>query len=87
MNEIQTVTIPAHEHHEGIASLTVKLKWACPICGRPRGQVIPVRSYDGSRILYCDGWVNPCGHIDKYLTVRLEAADNGLNHRVINPTY
>lgn len=28
---------------------------------------------------YCDGWENPCGHVDKYDAVRDEAASNGLN--------
>lgn len=39
---------------------------------------------DGSRILFCDTWQNPCGHIDKYADVRAEAAANGLNGDVMS---
>lgn len=36
-------------------------------------------SYDGSRRLACDGWTNPCGHVDTYAAVRVEDRhrDNG----------
>lgn len=74
MTNYKTVTIPALDEHEGVYAMTVRLPWVCPICGEPRGAVVPVRSYDGSRILYCDGWTNACGHVDKYPAVREEAA-------------
>ena len=31
-------------------------------------------SFDGSRRLGCDGWHNPCGHVDSYADVRKEAS-------------
>ncbi len=55
-------------------AMTVTLKWTCPVCGGPRGEPFPSFSYDGSRRLCCDGWINPCGHVDKYDDVRAEAA-------------
>ena len=77
---IKTVYIPACVEHDGISGTCVKLYWNCPVCGQPRGEIMnDVRSYDGSRILYCDGWRNPCGHNDKYSAVRNEARNNGLN--------
>ena len=75
----QFVTIPAQENHDGYAAVKVRLFWTCPTCGGPRGEVHDARSYDGSRILYCDGWENPCGHVDKYSAIRKEAWSNGLN--------
>lgn len=79
---IKTVYIPACVEHEGTMGVCVGLFWNCPVCGKPRGDILNnVRSYDGSRILYCDGWYNPCGHIDKYAAVRQEALANGLNQR------
>lgn len=75
--ERRTVTIPACDAHEGIYVMRVTLAWVCPVCGGPRGDVIPAVSYDGSRRLACDGWVNDCGHIDKYFAVRLEASQGG----------
>jgi hypothetical protein len=75
----KTVYIPARPDHDGISGVEVTLEWSCPVCGGPRGEPHPVRSYDGSRILYCDGWTNPCGHVDKYADVFTEAASNGLN--------
>lgn len=77
--EIKEVTIPACEEHCGLYSIKVKLNWICPICSKPRGNIETVHSYDGSQILFCDGWKNPCGHIDKYSSVRKEAKENGLN--------
>lgn len=78
-DDIKTVYIPAREQHGGVYGMYVKLWWICPICGQPRGQIKNVRSYDGSRVLPCDGWDNPCGHVDKYDACRKEAAENGLN--------
>lgn len=78
-NKVKEVTIPACEGHEGLYSVKVKLYWICPVCGNPRGEVDTVRSYDGSQVLFCDGWKNPCGHIDYYSAVRKEAKENGLN--------
>jgi len=72
--EYRTVYVPACVEHEGVLGRHYWLRWVCPECGGPRGEPHPVRSYDGSRILYCDGWSNPCGHVDKYSNVRLEAA-------------
>lgn len=77
--EIKQVYIPACANHEGIYGMYVKLRWVCPICGQPRGQILKGWSYDGSRFLAVDTWNNPCGHIDKYDDVRKEAAANGLN--------
>lgn len=31
-------------------------------------------------VLFCDGWSNDCGHIDKYDDVIAEAIANGLNN-------
>lgn len=53
--------------------MSVTLPWRCPRCGGPRGEVFRTISYDGSRRLACDGWKNPCGHIDFYATARHEA--------------
>lgn len=80
---IKTVYIPARAEHDGIHGISVKLRWACPICGAPRGEIQNGRSYDGSRVLFCNTWQNPCGHVDKYADVRTEAAANGLNGDVL----
>lgn len=77
--EIRVVEIPARENHMGLCFVRVKLHWRCPVCGKPRGEIRRVRSYDGRQYLDCDGWANPCGHVDKYTDVRKEAAENGLN--------
>jgi len=70
---MQTVHIPGSDDHSGHHLVTVTLAWVCPVCGGPRGQVVRAISYDGSRRLACDGWTNPCGHIDLYFAVRHEA--------------
>lgn len=74
MADYKAVTIPACAEHEGRYTVTVRLKWICPVCGGPRGEVHPVRSYDGSLYMTCGGWDNPCGHVDKYSDVRKESS-------------
>lgn len=71
----RTVQVPARDDHEGRATITLTLPWVCPSCGGPRGEPKRVLSYDGSRRLACDGWTNPCGYIDAYDAVRLEAEE------------
>jgi hypothetical protein len=71
-HRMQTVRIPGSRDHSGFHLVTVTLAWVCPVCGGPRGQVARAVSYDGSRQLACDGWSNPCGHIDLYAAVRKE---------------
>jgi hypothetical protein len=79
MNEVKTVYIPRRPQHDSFDGIHVSVYWVCPVCGGPRGEVYPARSYDGSRVLHCDGWRNACGHIDYYEKVVREAANNGLN--------
>ena len=79
---IKEVEIPACSQHLGLYKIKVKLKWTCPTCGKPRGEIRKVRSYDGSLYMECDGWSNSCGHIDLYAKLREEARTNGLNYIV-----
>lgn len=69
------VTIPARDDHEGIYSITVEISDTCPKCGGKRGEPFETLSFDGSRRLAVNGWVNPCGHIDLYRDVRKEFTD------------
>ncbi len=79
--EIKTVEIPRVSEHEGYPGniIRVNLKWVCPVCGAVRGNTVRSFSFDGSRRLGVDAWLNPCGHIDYYDNVREEAKLNGLN--------
>ena len=79
MLNIKQVTIPARAQHDGFHKCSVNLYWYCPECGGERGELFNTISFDGSRRLGCNGWRNPCGHIDKYDDVRVEASTNGLN--------
>ena len=65
-----TVTIPSTENHSGHSLATFEIPDTCPECGGPRGRVFGTHSFDGSRQLNCDGWNNPCGHIDTYADIR-----------------
>jgi hypothetical protein len=69
---VQSVQIPGSRDHGGHHLITVTLAWVCPVCGGPRGRVVRAISYDGSRRLACDGWTNPCGHVDLYAAVLKE---------------
>lgn len=71
--ETKTVTVPRSAQHQGFYSVELFLNWVCPVCGGPRGEPYKTISYDGSMRLSVDGWNNPCGHVDKYSDVRVEA--------------
>ena len=77
MGEFRTVVIPACEQHDGYAAITVSLPWVCLECGGPRGKPVKTVSYDGSRRLQVHGWSNPCGHVEKYSTIRANLPDVG----------
>lgn len=79
MGNMRSLYIPKVPQHEGYHGITINLMWVCPVCGAERGDIKKARSYDGSRILECDGWENKCGHIDKYSDCIKEAKKNGLN--------
>ena len=70
------VTIPMIEQHQGWIGNVKKIRISaiCPKCGAPRGKVFShnMRSYDGSLWVTCDGWKNPCGHVDYYRDVAKE---------------
>lgn len=72
--KIMIVTIPAKAEHEGYFGnlVTLEISDLCPVCNKPRGKVFGTHSFDGSRRLNVDGWINPCGHIDHYANVRKE---------------
>jgi hypothetical protein len=76
MSEQRTVTIPGCVNHAGYHAVTVTLPWVCATCGGPRGEPEKALSYDGSRRLNVNGWVNACGHQDPYTLVRIEAGVN-----------
>jgi len=75
----RTVEIPGGDDHAGHHRISVTLLWECPRCGGPRGEVYRTVSYDGSRRLHCDGWTNPCGHVDYYSAMRREAGITNAN--------
>lgn len=68
------VTIPKIAEHEGLPTnlITLEIIDRCPWCGMPRGKPYKAFSYDGSRKIECDAWINSCGHIDLYKKVVVE---------------
>ena len=84
-DNIREVEIPARKDHCGLYKAKVNIKWICPVCGGPRGEIFRTTSFDGAKQLSVDGWVNPCGHIDVYQDVIEEARRNGLNDNLKLP--
>ena len=69
----RTILIPARGEHEGLYAINVRLRWICPVCGGPRGEVYQANSFDTNhRKLLVDAWRNPCGHVDTYQECRAE---------------
>jgi hypothetical protein len=53
---------------------TVTIATVCPVCGGPRGQARPGRVVEDGEWRAVDVWDNPCGHVDMYAAVVVEAA-------------
>lgn len=70
LKELRTVTIPSQTDHNGTDAISVTLPWRCIHCNGPRGEPQPGISYDGSRRLSVDTWINPCGHTEMYHEIR-----------------
>ncbi len=79
------VAVPKCVEHGGVHKIEITLDWVCPKCGGPRGEPYRTLSFDGSRRLGCDGWINPCGHIDTYSDVRKEAGNTDPDPTIIFP--
>ncbi|WP_242890893.1 hypothetical protein [Actinomadura litoris] len=76
---IEEMTVRVPNHGFGlrptpleVSEVTVKTR--CPECGGPRGRPGPneVRASSG-QTFEIDRWVNPCGHVDLYADVLIEA--------------
>lgn len=79
MNKAETmvVEVPVIQNHEGFEYWVRKVRISkyCKRCGGERGKPYKTRSYDGSRFVCCDGWQNPCGHVDLYKDVVEESRE------------
>jgi hypothetical protein len=78
------VEIPRMQEHNGYPGnlMRVEIDDKCPVCGGPRaGELYRGLSYDGSRRLSVDCWINKCGHVDKYEQIRV-AVSEGTAKRV-----
>lgn len=53
--------------------VTVEIGDACPKCGGPRGRPYPHRFCDDGEWFDVNTWDNPCGHLDLYRDVLVEA--------------
>lgn len=77
-DERRTVRVPGSELHLGLDVVELSVRWACPVCGGPRGDVHHGESTDEGCGLDVAAWENPCGHDDLYAAVRAEARVDAL---------
>jgi hypothetical protein len=52
---------------------TVEISCTCPVCGGPRGKPGWMRTHEDGDWFDISVWANPCGHLDKYAAVLIEA--------------
>ncbi|MDH5436190.1 MAG: hypothetical protein OEX83_05465 [Gammaproteobacteria bacterium] len=69
----KSVRIPIFNASEIVAVSMVEIFEFCPVCKGPRGQVMTRLFWEEQKVFECDGWQNPCGHIDNYDQVKNEA--------------
>lgn len=54
---------------------TIEISNKCPVCGELRGNPYAYNFCEDGEWFTVDKWDNPCGHIDKYADVILEAEE------------
>lgn len=92
MDTAQTMTVRVVDRRHGNLPTDYVSPWirrvtiptCCPQCGGTRGTPQPYRFHEDGDWLECDRWSNPCGHIDTYDAVLVEArglAENGVMAR------
>lgn len=59
--------------YEGVRVTTVTIAKVCPKCGGPRGDARPGRVIEDGEHHAVSNWDNPCGHVDQYSDVLIEA--------------
>ena len=52
---------------------TVEISTKCPVCGGPRGEPTFSRFHEDGDWYDVSTWDNPCGHLDRYAKVLIEA--------------
>ncbi len=57
----------------GIVIREVEIAATCPRCGGPRGAPTLSRFCEDGEFYWVHGWANPCGHLDRYAAVLVEA--------------
>lgn len=57
-----------------VAIITVP--WVCPKCGGPRGAICGHNQCEDGEWFHVNVWDNPCGHVDYYSTMLMEAKLN-----------
>lgn len=57
--------------------ITVTILKRCPLCGGPRGESIKSRYCEDGEFCWVHNWKNPCGQLDEYDDVYLEAKAMG----------
>ena len=53
--------------------VTVEVADTCPVCGGPRGEPTPHSQCEDGEWFSLNTWTNPCGHLDRYPDVLVEA--------------
>ncbi len=56
-----------------VHTVRVEISTKCPICGGPRGEPTWHNFCEDGDWLTCNVWTNPCGHVDLYKDVLIEA--------------
>lgn len=78
MPETMTVTVMYRNNWFGgdgwkFYPVTVQIPAVCPVCGGPRGEPTWDRFRDTGEWYSVHKWTNPCGHVDKYKDILIEA--------------
>lgn len=81
MSETMTVTVRDRSAERpwgsGLTNPVVRevtISAFCPVCGERRGEPSGLNQCDDGAFFWVQVWSNPCGHVDMYADVVVEAA-------------
>lgn len=85
MNERETMTVTVRDRSSEPAwgtggrfdpvTRTIEISAFCPVCGGRRGEPFGINEHDDGAWYWVQGWHNPCGHKDTYVSALQEARE------------
>lgn len=71
VNQVKEVAIPHRRNGFLEFVKTIKVEWACPVCGKVMGEPVKRRFCEDGWWYEVDCWENDCGHVARYRDLKI----------------